>query len=145
MCKRVRCGAAAVALLWCGALGAQPQKEKQSSPRIVAVESGATLYRTHCASCHGEDGEGRGPVAEALTMRPTDLTALAQRNGGKFPSFRVRQLLGGSDDIRSHGTKRMPVWGMSFLELARPAGVAEERINRLLAHLESMQAPPPRR
>jgi mono/diheme cytochrome c family protein len=30
------------------------------------VPSGKQLYREHCASCHGSDGRGGGPVASSL-------------------------------------------------------------------------------
>jgi mono/diheme cytochrome c family protein len=32
------------------------------------------LYDTSCANCHGTDGRGRGPAADALTPRPRDFT-----------------------------------------------------------------------
>jgi putative copper resistance protein D len=39
-----------------------------------SVDHGATLYRQHCASCHGARGYGDGPVAAALPVPPPDLT-----------------------------------------------------------------------
>jgi cytochrome c553 len=30
------------------------------------LTSGSELFRMYCASCHGVDGRGDGPVAEAL-------------------------------------------------------------------------------
>ena len=38
-----------------------------------SVVHGASLYRRHCASCHGPLGHGDGPVAASLTLRPPDL------------------------------------------------------------------------
>ena len=32
--------------------------------------AGAALYSTYCASCHGERGEGDGPVAAGLNPKP---------------------------------------------------------------------------
>ena len=101
-----------------------PKDLKSPSP------SGATLFRSYCASCHGEDGKGGGPVADSLRMKPADLSLLKQRNRGEFPSFRVRRMLDGSDDLPVHGNKRMPVWG---------PGLAAEKANTILKHLESMQ------
>lgn len=34
---------------------------------LSAIEQGASLYREHCASCHGAGGEGDGPRAQALS------------------------------------------------------------------------------
>lgn len=48
------------------------------SPEPFAVPSiadGATLYRQQCVSCHGEEGEGDGPLAAALPIAPLDLAA----------------------------------------------------------------------
>lgn len=36
---------------------------------------GASLYRARCASCHGESGDGRGPMAAGLSVPPTNFTA----------------------------------------------------------------------
>ena len=40
-----------------------------------SVAAGAVLYATNCAICHGETGEGDGPVASSLEMPPSDLHA----------------------------------------------------------------------
>jgi mono/diheme cytochrome c family protein len=36
--------------------------------------AGAQLYATYCASCHGPDGKGDGPVAATLNPRPANHT-----------------------------------------------------------------------
>jgi mono/diheme cytochrome c family protein len=35
---------------------------------------GATVYAANCVSCHGTNGDGRGPVAKVLLPHPADLT-----------------------------------------------------------------------
>jgi putative copper resistance protein D len=40
-----------------------------------SVARGHTLYRAHCAVCHGVGGYGDGPAAAGLRPRPADLTA----------------------------------------------------------------------
>lgn len=40
-----------------------------SSKRLRQL--GASLYRTHCAGCHGEGGDGKGPLAAHLRISPT--------------------------------------------------------------------------
>lgn len=73
-------------------------------------ESGAALYRRFCASCHGLDGRGDGPVADVLRVRPPDLTRLKSS-----PAELMRQI-DGRREIRAHGTAQMPVWGEVFEE-----------------------------
>jgi c(7)-type cytochrome triheme protein len=43
-----------------------------TSPGLVT--EGARLYQLACAVCHGTKGDGKGPFASALTVKPRDLT-----------------------------------------------------------------------
>jgi len=40
---------------------------------------GVELYRTHCASCHGDAGDGRGDLADFFAFPPRDLVAARYR------------------------------------------------------------------
>ena len=71
------------------------------------------LYERFCASCHGVEGRGDGPVAEAFTARVPDLTRLAERAGGEFPAERVRLTID-SGAVDAYGPRHMPVWGYVF-------------------------------
>ncbi len=57
--------------------------------------SGRALFVDYCASCHGTSGVGDGPAAEGLGKRPADLTQIAARNGGVFPSVKVMSTIDG--------------------------------------------------
>ena len=49
----------------------------QVSPTGFAAASivrGETLYGPNCAACHGADGQGNGPAAASLRVKPADLT-----------------------------------------------------------------------
>jgi mono/diheme cytochrome c family protein len=59
--------------------------------------SGENSFNFYCATCHGRDGRGAGPVATALNTRPADLTALARRNRGLFPRAEVISFVMGTD------------------------------------------------
>ena len=50
---------------------------------------GAAEYRISCLSCHGVGGRGDGPMAQFLTIKPTDLTQLANNNGGQYPDLKA--------------------------------------------------------
>jgi mono/diheme cytochrome c family protein len=56
----------------------------------AAVAQGGVIYQARCASCHGEKGDGQGPVARYLWPRPRDLTAasylLRSTASGELPT-----------------------------------------------------------
>ena len=76
--------------------------------------SGSYDYRTYCASCHGVDARGDGPLAENLRFVPPDLTLLARRNGGDYPADLAARIVDGREPIEGHGGPDMPVWGDAF-------------------------------
>lgn len=105
----------------------------------TAAPDGARLYATYCASCHGISGQGDGPVAPLLRRTPSNLTVLAENNGGVFPAARVHRIIDGRD-VESHGIPEMPVWGDAFKRTSDGSEQAvQARIAALVKHLESMQ------
>ncbi|MEO8677860.1 MAG: cytochrome c [Vicinamibacterales bacterium] len=102
---------------------------------------GHELFRTYCASCHGESGHGNGPAADSLRHLPPDLARYSARNGGVFPSERLERIIDGRD-VPSHGNREMPVWGDAFRVM--PGGVSPEtaraRIAAILKYVELLQA-----
>lgn len=143
MSRQIR-RAFAAALLMAGALlvfAAHADTEVDSE----AVRRGERLYRVYCASCHGMEGEGGGPVAEVLTVPPTDLTRLAASHDGNFPTAAARNAIDGRADVAGHGHRDMPVWGLTFQIQGRAADQESEvrgRIDDLIAYLQSIQKTP---
>ena len=132
-------GAATLAaLLLAPALAsAQEQVNTQSTP-------GAEVYRTYCASCHGPSARGDGPLAATMPKKPANLTEIAKRNGGVFPSDLVFRTIDGRNKVRGHGGPDMPEWGEAFAK-SREAGDAErvtKVIQSLVDYLESLQLQP---
>jgi mono/diheme cytochrome c family protein len=78
------------------------------------VDIGKSEFQSSCASCHGTDGKGKGPVSEQLKVPPSDLTMLAKNNNGVFPTNAVYETIYGSKTIPAHGTREMPIWGERF-------------------------------
>jgi mono/diheme cytochrome c family protein len=81
---------------------------------------GKQMYVEFCASCHGMNGRGHGPVSNTLKTPPVDLTVLSRNQ---------------------HGTADMPVWGPTLGKISLPN--SEERmlrISNLSRYLKSLQA-----
>ena len=88
--------------------------------RDAAVRtSGRDTYLRLCASCHGTEGKGDGPLAGSLAKPPADLTQLAKRSGGRFDESAVMAAIDGRRAVAAHGTRDMPVWGAIFEEEGR--------------------------
>ena len=80
--------------------------------------SGGDIFRYYCATCHGRDARGNGPVARELKTRPANLTKLSANNYGEFPVERVKAFIThGRPDAVAHGSSDMPVWGSIFQSL----------------------------
>jgi hypothetical protein len=93
------------------------QTGRTPPPLLIPSVSGGDLFRFYCASCHGREGRGDGPVASALNRRPADLTA-----------------------ISAHGSADMPVWGPIFQVLDPQDRMNRIRIENVVAFLESIQS-----
>lgn len=78
--------------------------------------AGSDLFLRYCASCHGVDAKGNGPIAHALKRPPADLTTLAKRSGGRFDEGAVMSMIDGRRLVAEHGSREMPVWGVVFEE-----------------------------
>jgi mono/diheme cytochrome c family protein len=122
---------------------AQQKPQIQSEPaKRTAKNSGAEMYTTYCAVCHGADGKGNGPATAALKKAPSDLTLLNKNNGGKYPSIRVARLIEGEDVLASHGSRDMPIWGNIFRGMGSPGEGDKEvkiRVNSINEYLMSIQ------
>ena len=115
-----------------------PDSEKQPPPLIHSLE-GPDLFRAYCASCHGKDGKGNGPVAPTLKATVPDLTVIAKNNGGIFPQARIRRIILGEGMIASHGSREMPVWGPIFFQVEADVDRGPVRSENLLKYIESIQ------
>jgi mono/diheme cytochrome c family protein len=103
-------------------------------------EDGRELFRTYCASCHGEAGRGDGPVSAVLRQRPPDLTQFAMRNSGVFPAEKLARIIDGRDVV-AHGNPEMPVWGDAFKSSREHLDDAalKARIGAIVRFLEVIQ------
>ncbi len=117
----------------------KPELKHVPAP-LTSASSGKEMYKSYCASCHGENGKGIGPAAAALKATPRDLTLLSKNNSGKFPSERVASILRGQATVTAHGNRDMPVWGPVFWHMSQGhEAEVQQRIVNLTRYIESMQ------
>ena len=111
--------------------------------QVIDEYSGQETYMRYCAACHGESGQGDGPVAGGLPITVPDLTRLEERKGDKFPAEVLRKIIDGREVVIVHGTRFMPVWGYEFWVEEGADDAAQERVavivDNLIEYLRSIQ------
>ncbi len=107
--------------------------------------TGGDLFTSYCASCHGLEARGDGPMAPILRILPPDLTQLSSTNGGEFPRMRVARQIDGRDPLLAHGGD-MPLFGALFTDesvaIPGPGGqpiLTSRAIADLITWLETVQ------
>lgn len=135
-----RIGFASAALALSGVAAAQ-----------ASVDLGRAEYLSSCANCHGVSGKGDGIMRPFLVKAPSDLTTLAKRSGGAFPTQLAWEMIDGrsATEIGSHGSREMPVWGAQYRQqaqqspalAAQPEWYVRGRIAALVDYLARIQAP----
>jgi mono/diheme cytochrome c family protein len=138
----------AIILVTISALAVAQQAPAQTPPVVKHVpitnapsNSGKEMFNSYCAVCHGKDGKGNGPAASAMKTSPIDLSALAQKNGGKYPSAHIAAVIHGQAGLASHGSADMPVWGPLFSSISQGhEGQVQQRVSNLVSYIETLQA-----
>ncbi len=118
---------------------AQTTVVKEVPASAITSVDGGELFAHYCSVCHGVEGKGNGPAAVALKNTPTDLTQIARKNGGKYPTLAVQQAIKNSDGIAAHGIPGMPVWGVLLASSADDRARGVLRINNLTSYIEGLQ------
>lgn len=122
-------------LAWAGAASAESADAR--------LQRGHAAFMKYCASCHGVDGKGGGPVADELRTPPSDLTSIASRRDGVFPAAMITEIIDGRRFTRGHGPSDMPVWGKKFgPDVAAGSAdrvVAQDQLLLLVDYLKSLQ------
>jgi mono/diheme cytochrome c family protein len=110
-----------------------------TAPLVIESMYGPDLYRHYCATCHGRDGTGKGPAAEALKVPAPDLTIIARREKGIFPAAQVKAIVRGGTAVAAHGSSEMPMWGPIFRALDPSDARVTARVDALVSHIASIQ------
>ena len=120
---------------------AQDKVIKKTAVQQSDPSSGKAMFTSYCAACHGPSGKGDGPAASEMKTAPTDLTQLAKKNDGKFPTDHVRSILEFGAKAPAHGSSDMPVWGTLLHALDQNDPVKTNlRIQNLVDYIKSLQA-----
>lgn len=112
---------------------------------VNAEDRAKADFVNYCASCHGVDGTGNGPMADVLKAKPSDLTTLTKNNGKDFPYLKLRKVIDGTVEtgkMRVHSSKEMPVWGDVFRRKAvgdNKYVAAQARIMSIIDYITSIQ------
>lgn len=68
-----------------------PQQARQMPNPVAAtpqaIGAGMSVYMDRCQNCHGEDGNGKGPRADKLSIQPSDFTdapAMSKQTDGEL-------------------------------------------------------------
>jgi mono/diheme cytochrome c family protein len=84
----------------------------QPAPADGAPDEGAARLRNDCAACHGAQRGRDGQKKPVLSRLTPDLTGLAARNSGEFPTDSVARVSDGRGfEMLAHGSLDVPVWG----------------------------------
>ncbi|HZP49030.1 MAG TPA: c-type cytochrome [Vicinamibacterales bacterium] len=123
-----------------GPAQAQTKKIERTAAKPIASVQGADTFKAYCASCHGPEAKGNGPAAKALAKAPADLTTIAKRHGGAFSTTDIEYAIRGSNEMVSHGSREMPVWGPVFDAInGNDKAVVQLRVTNLVNYLKSIQ------
>jgi len=124
------------------ALAQLPPSRSRAGGSYTPQSGSSFRFKQYCASCHGMDGTGDGPVAPSLRTKPTDLTLLSKNNGGVFPERVVYDSIDGTKSVAAHGSREMPVWGYPTRFQPGTEFTREEidiKINLLVDYVKSIQ------
>lgn len=114
-------------------------------PSRTLADAGRDVYWGKCSICHGVSGTGNGFLGVLLRDPPADLTTIAKRRDGSFPTLEIAEKIDGRREVKAHGDRTMPVWGRRFGErfaggLGKETAIRGE-IQLLVEYLRSIQQP----
>lgn len=96
------------------------------------LDNGRQLYALNCKSCHGENGNGKGLLAEGLEPAPTNFHAPDKANGlSPFQAYNTIRL--GVDNTAMRAFDELSddeVWDLAFYVLSLPHTAAEVNLDK---------------
>jgi len=108
---------------------------KERRTPLIHTVNGAEIFQDFCASCHGREGRGDGPVAPALRFKVPDLTQISKRAGGRFPTARIRSVIEGTETGSEHRSREMPIWGPVFHQIVADQDLGAVRTANVTSYI----------
>jgi mono/diheme cytochrome c family protein len=102
-----------------------------AEPEMIAA--GARLFSTNCQTCHGQDGNGNGPAAETMILKPRDFALAAF----KFDTDADWQR-GTDTDLRNVIRQGTAVFGGSTL-MPMWSHLSDHEVTSLIAYVRSLE------
>src|SRR5262245_57556200 len=114
----------------------------RSPPLVIHSLVGKDSFEFYCASCHGRDGAGDGPLVGRLKTRPPDLRFLARKHDGSFDRERVVKFIAEGDHGPEPRATDMLAWGPVLRGLDRSDTLVAIRIANIVDYIASIQVAP---
>lgn len=134
ICSLLKVGGLATVLLFTSAAHAAPglgDGSIERPDRGPNPDRGLHVYQAYCVGCHGENGNGDGPVAGKLFrdfgVRPSDLSAAWFHDSTSNEKLKAA-IAGGGKAV--HRTEFMPAWG---------AALSDRQLDDLVAYLRELE------
>jgi mono/diheme cytochrome c family protein len=123
-------------------LALAPVTRAEAPKADAAVEIGRDSYQRYCASCHGVNADGNGPLASLIRTAPSDLRRLVQRYGSPLDVDAIAKYVDGRSEVPVHGRRGMPVWGERFEPEPAEGGPGPRvhpQVRAIVAYLATIQ------
>jgi mono/diheme cytochrome c family protein len=87
-----------------------------------AATAGGEVFKTNCATCHGDTGHGDGPAGAALDPQPKNLAVLQSQAGDDYLYWRINTGKPGTAMVPWKGTLTDDqIWQViAFLHTLKP-------------------------
>lgn len=137
---RIQTACLAMALFAFSFFSACSGAQEGDGPSQDATQLGTSLYLDQCSACHGADAKGKGLLSTALMSVPADLTRIAERRNGHFPSEEIRRTIDGRSEFSGHRGLEMPRFAEYWDSSPAPGDIeAPEKIDAVVQYLSSIQ------
>lgn len=130
-------------LVNCGDTSQKSDSAASQTASLSPVEEGKQWYESYCAICHGDTGDGKGPMADSLETAPPSMVYIAKRRDGVYPDDEIAKIIGGVENVPGHSVGEMPAWWETFQksEGITDEKVLKEKIGHIVAYLKTIQQP----